>query len=60
MAQLYRTMSLGGDPGEDTLIFFHRGKTFQYLQRTINDVENDAVVLSIIIWILLDVSSNPG
>jgi hypothetical protein len=56
MAQLYRMRIFGGIPTKDPVVIFHRGKTFEYLQQSLNDIENDAVILSIVLWIFLDVS----
>jgi hypothetical protein len=57
MAQLYRMKALGIDPLDDSIILFYRGQSFHYLQQSLVDITNDAVVLTIVIWILIDVSS---
>jgi hypothetical protein len=56
LAQMYRMRLRGGVPTKDPVIMFHRGKTFQYLQQSLTDIEDDAVIMSIVLWIFLDVS----
>jgi hypothetical protein len=59
MAQVYRVRILGRATNldrQDAVIMFHRGKSFEHLQQSLNDIENDAVLLSVAMWILFDVS----
>jgi hypothetical protein len=48
---------LGGNPREDKTVLGHRGKAFEYLQQDLSDISNEAVVLSMALWILVDVSN---
>jgi hypothetical protein len=48
---------LGGNPKSDRIVLGHRGKAFEYLQQDLSNVRNDAVVLTMALWVLIDVSS---
>jgi hypothetical protein len=53
--RLFQIEKQGGNPQDDKVIAHHRGRAFQYLQETVTDVENDAMVVAVVASISTDV-----